>query len=188
MNNSSGERVAVPVDPLIRNMKLLRRSDLNQKRTRMMADRYGTLQNLLPLILLRPLRLCIPAEQLRTARIMLLKVTHSPWVTAIWLYESAKLYFVDTQVDRYWDMPSNRQQSPTRTSGSARSKRVQGSRAFSTMLASKSEASLPKTPMHSAHTSSAQASEITELKLMIRIQGNEVAELKQMIRELSDRV
>ncbi|QDS73251.1 hypothetical protein FKW77_004162 [Venturia effusa] len=40
--------------------------------------------NLLPL-LLRPLRLCIPTEQLRRTRIVLLKITHSPFVAAIWV-------------------------------------------------------------------------------------------------------
>lgn len=41
---------------------------------------------MLPL-LLRPLRLCIPTEQLRRTRIVLLKITHSPFVAAIWVYE-----------------------------------------------------------------------------------------------------
>ncbi|TLD37817.1 hypothetical protein E2P81_ATG03492 [Venturia nashicola] len=45
-----------------------------------------SVHNLLPL-LLRPLRLCIPPEQLRRTRILLLKITHSPFVAAIWVYE-----------------------------------------------------------------------------------------------------
>ncbi|KAL8906496.1 MAG: hypothetical protein Q9207_001982 [Kuettlingeria erythrocarpa] len=45
-------------------------------------------ENLIPLILFRPLRLCIPSEQLRNARIMVLRATHIPYVAAIWLYES----------------------------------------------------------------------------------------------------
>ncbi|KAL8931022.1 MAG: hypothetical protein Q9208_000124 [Pyrenodesmia sp. 3 TL-2023] len=43
--------------------------------------------NLIPLILFRPLRLCISSEQLRNARIMVLRATHIPYVAAIWLYE-----------------------------------------------------------------------------------------------------
>ncbi|KAI4129485.1 MAG: hypothetical protein LQ338_002202 [Usnochroma carphineum] len=49
--------------------------------------------NLLPLILFRPLRLCIPSEQLRNARIMLLRATHFPYVATIWIYENASQYW-----------------------------------------------------------------------------------------------
>lgn len=35
----------------------------------------------------------MPAEQLRSARIVLLKVTHLPYVAAIWAYEGAGQYF-----------------------------------------------------------------------------------------------
>ena len=44
-------------------------------------------QNLLPLILFRPLRLLLSSAQLRTARIALLKATHLPFVAAIAAYE-----------------------------------------------------------------------------------------------------
>lgn len=43
--------------------------------------------NLIPLILIRPLRLFFPSEKLRAARIILLKVTHAPIVGAIWVFE-----------------------------------------------------------------------------------------------------
>jgi hypothetical protein len=43
--------------------------------------------NLIPLVLIRPLRLVLPSEKLRGARIILLKVTHAPIVGAIWVYE-----------------------------------------------------------------------------------------------------
>ncbi|KAF2020057.1 hypothetical protein BU24DRAFT_419647 [Aaosphaeria arxii CBS 175.79] len=42
--------------------------------------------NLIPL-LLRPLRLVLPSERLRSARILLLKVSHLPFIAAIWVYE-----------------------------------------------------------------------------------------------------
>jgi hypothetical protein len=45
-------------------------------------------QNLIALIL-RPLRLCIPPDQLRRMRIILLKTTHAPFVGAIRLYEGS---------------------------------------------------------------------------------------------------
>ncbi|KAI9803389.1 MAG: hypothetical protein M1833_000908 [Piccolia ochrophora] len=45
------------------------------------------LQNLLPLLLLRPLRLALSAQDLRRARIVLLKTTHIGFVALIWLFE-----------------------------------------------------------------------------------------------------
>ncbi|KAF8855335.1 hypothetical protein BDZ45DRAFT_805084 [Acephala macrosclerotiorum] len=45
--------------------------------------------NLIPLIFIRPLRLFVPADQLRTTRIFLLKATHLPIIGAIWLFEAA---------------------------------------------------------------------------------------------------
>jgi hypothetical protein len=43
--------------------------------------------NLIPLILIRPLRIFVSSENLRSIRIILLKTTHTPIVGAIWLYE-----------------------------------------------------------------------------------------------------
>ncbi|KAL8969428.1 MAG: hypothetical protein Q9183_002000, partial [Haloplaca sp. 2 TL-2023] len=54
-------------------------------------------QNLIPLILFRPLRLAITSEQLRIARIVLLKATHMPHVAAIWIYEGVKRYWSNQQ-------------------------------------------------------------------------------------------
>ncbi|KAF2432661.1 hypothetical protein EJ08DRAFT_630491 [Tothia fuscella] len=48
--------------------------------------RIRTCMNLIPLFL-RPLRLCISQENLRWTRIVLLKITHSPYVAAIYVYE-----------------------------------------------------------------------------------------------------
>jgi hypothetical protein len=46
--------------------------------------------NLIPLILIRPMRLFVTAEKLRNIRIVLLKFTHIPIVGAIWLFERAQ--------------------------------------------------------------------------------------------------
>lgn len=43
--------------------------------------------NLIPLVLIRPMRLFMSAENLRSIRILLLKATHTPIVGTIWLYE-----------------------------------------------------------------------------------------------------
>ncbi|KAI9675899.1 MAG: hypothetical protein M1829_003137 [Trizodia sp. TS-e1964] len=50
-------------------------------------------ENLVSLILLRPLRLVVPSDELRRIRIVFLKVTHFPFVGAIWAYESGRRYF-----------------------------------------------------------------------------------------------
>ena len=52
----------------------------------MLTVRLINFQNLIPLCI-RPLRLVLPSERLRSARIILLKATHSPFVMLIWAYE-----------------------------------------------------------------------------------------------------
>ncbi|UPX18983.1 uncharacterized protein EKO05_0009263 [Ascochyta rabiei] len=47
--------------------------------------------NLIPLCT-RPFRLILPSEQLRSARIVLLKATHLPFVGIIWAYEQLDVY------------------------------------------------------------------------------------------------
>lgn len=57
------------------------------------------LQNLIPLFF-RPLRLVLPAEKLRSARIVLLRLTHIPFVAAIWVYEHGYSYFMNRSIGR----------------------------------------------------------------------------------------
>lgn len=45
-------------------------------------------QNLIPLLCIRPMRLFLSAGSLRRVRIVLLRATHLPFVTLIWVYES----------------------------------------------------------------------------------------------------
>ena len=46
--------------------------------------------NLIPLIVLRPLRLVLPSENVRRIRIFFLKATHLPFVALIWAYENSR--------------------------------------------------------------------------------------------------
>lgn len=46
--------------------------------------------NLFPLVLLRPLRLFLPSEDVRRIRIFVLKATHIPFLALIWTYEKAR--------------------------------------------------------------------------------------------------
>ena len=41
---------------------------------------------------IRPLRLVLPSDKLRSARIVLLKATHLPFVAVIWAYEQLAVY------------------------------------------------------------------------------------------------
>lgn len=57
--------------------------------------------NLIPLILIRPLRIFIPASNLRTTRLVLLKFTHSPIVACIYLYERLEAYLTKSGADAF---------------------------------------------------------------------------------------
>ncbi|KAL3471127.1 hypothetical protein BJX99DRAFT_238111 [Aspergillus californicus] len=46
--------------------------------------------NLIPLLCIRPLRLLLPAEDIRRVRIILLRATHFPCVALLWTYESSQ--------------------------------------------------------------------------------------------------
>lgn len=49
-------------------------------------------QNLIALLCIRPLRLFFPSESVRRVRIILLKVTHLPFVFLLWLFEGSRNY------------------------------------------------------------------------------------------------
>lgn len=72
-----------------------------------MSARLTGFQNLIPLCI-RPLRLFFPSERLRSARIVLLKATHSPFVLAIWMYE----YLADSRKRESNVMSFNGPQTP----------------------------------------------------------------------------
>lgn len=68
------------------------------------------MQNLIPLVFIRPLRLCVPGEQLRRVRIALLKATHLPFIAAIWAYESTNRYV--SRTSESWQYTSRSQKRP----------------------------------------------------------------------------
>ncbi|KAL2869201.1 uncharacterized protein BJX67DRAFT_21782 [Aspergillus lucknowensis] len=49
--------------------------------------------NLIPLFCIRPMRLFLPAEDIRRVRIVLLRATHLPCVALLWAYESSHRIF-----------------------------------------------------------------------------------------------
>jgi hypothetical protein len=86
---------------LLQNMQVRRRCNLahfvgvSQKPP--IAERWLLLtllslhRNLIPLFI-RPLRLVMPSERVRAVRILLLRLTHFPFVVAIWIYEACSEY------------------------------------------------------------------------------------------------
>ncbi|MCJ1339466.1 hypothetical protein MMC09_004756 [Bachmanniomyces sp. S44760] len=124
--------------------------------------------NLLPLVFFRPLRLCVPADRMRSARITLLKATHLPYVIAIWAYETVSRYV-------YHEKDSGE----TRTLSQKRPMfegRVSSSRkAGLSALRSRSEVSLVGTPTADARPKSAGP-------------NHDLSDLKQIIHQLSRQV
>lgn len=58
------------------------------------------LQNLIPLVVFWPLRLCVAPEMLRTWRIIVLKITHAPFVAIIWTFETLMRYSLSRHAGR----------------------------------------------------------------------------------------
>ena len=63
--------------------------------------------NLLPLVLLRPLRLFLSGPTVRSARIGLLKATHAPFLGAIWIYESLRARWHRADEGNWYSRPTS---------------------------------------------------------------------------------
>ncbi len=131
-------------------------------------------QNLLPLLLFRPLRLCVPSEQIRSARIVLLKITHAPYIAAIWVYEG--LYALSNR----WQCsksPQQRIQSANRSihkhAPTPRPK-----------LRTRSEMSIPKTPTSAKRPAALRLTD-HELASSIKAINDRLATMEQKIDQLS---
>ena len=87
--------------------------------------------NLIPLALLRPLRLCLPGRTVRSFRISLLKATHGPFVAAIWAYEGlrARLRGPDPEASWYARPASSHPELRPRTQSHTHSLRRRGAAA-----------------------------------------------------------
>ncbi|KAG7004943.1 hypothetical protein G7Y79_00022g051640 [Physcia stellaris] len=128
--------------------------------------------NLIPLILFRPLRLCVPADQIRSARIFLLKATHWPYVAAIYAYEHAGGQLVESVAD--W-RHNSQSKLTVRHRPLPGNKRLQRTLRYPG-LGNRSEISLPaKNPMGEGHGTATDNSE-----LMV-----ELSEVKKMIGKLN---
>ena len=153
--------------------------------------------NLLPLVLLRPLRLGLPAATVRSARIALLKATHWPFVAAIWGYEGLRARWRGLDPDASWYArpPSAHLAAPAeptlhpRSQSHAHSLRrptfhasarpaAGGRRPTLAALTNKSEVSLVRPGLSGRDTG---AEEIEELK-------GAVARLTGLVETLSDRL
>ncbi|KAL8732507.1 MAG: hypothetical protein Q9166_002721 [cf. Caloplaca sp. 2 TL-2023] len=136
--------------------------------------------NLIPLILFRPLRLCVPADQLRNARIMLLRATHVPYVVVIWIYEGANRYWNDKRDEL--QHKAGWQKQPllaSRISFSHKATKYSAVR-------NRSEASLvAKLPGNGSHSQSLKdADTVAELKKVL----DKLSTQEEMIEKLSSQV
>ncbi|KAL8915970.1 MAG: hypothetical protein Q9172_006538 [Xanthocarpia lactea] len=138
--------------------------------------------NLIPLILFRPLRLCVPADQLRNARIILLRVTHILYVVAIWLYESG---------NRYWNNKRDEwQQKAGAHKRSLLASRVSLSHKAPKYLAvrNRSEASLTaKVPGSGSHNQFARDSDIlADMKKILDKLNTQEEMIEKLSRQLDE--
>lgn len=142
----------------------------------MKAKADGALQNLLPL-LLRPLRLVVAADRLRSARIALLKATHWPFVALILAYEHWRLHADRSQGSRSSSAAVRGPKSPTMLRRSLSARQMQKpSMAARSALPSLAEEARP------AHTTTVEdfgaALETGELEVA-------VSHLKAQLEEVS---
>ncbi|KAL8777346.1 MAG: hypothetical protein Q9194_002599 [Teloschistes cf. exilis] len=136
--------------------------------------------NLIPLIFFRPLRLCTSSEQLRNARIVLLRATHLPYVAAIWAYETASRYWSDRR-----DQWLNRTGAPKRSLLATHISFSHKASKYSAMR-NRSEASLMANPPRSAgHTHQAKDLDtMAELRKVLE----KLSTQEEMIEKLSRQV
>ena len=150
------------------------------------------LQNLIPLLMFRPLRLCMPGDQLRSARILGQRITHLPYIAAIWAYESLHRLWnkYDAKESSWHSSPHGEYQN-----GHGQSKQAQrfndrlGKSRKPTLaaLGSKSEVSLVRasgvahavelTHAHRGTSGNVGTTELSELKRMIAKLSGQVEEL-----------
>ncbi|KAF2129597.1 hypothetical protein P153DRAFT_366988 [Dothidotthia symphoricarpi CBS 119687] len=136
--------------------------------------------NLIPLCL-RPFRLIVPSERLRSTRIVLLKATHLPFVGAIWVYEQ----LVDSHKQKASLMPLSGPQTPA---SSKRPPRLAiNSPGF---LITDSEATLaPSTKLHQAsrlHNNAGLGGSDMQLKTLVLKLTARVEELTVVVSQLQE--
>lgn len=140
------------------------------------------MQNLIPLVFIRPLRLCIPGEQLRRARIALLKATHLPYIAAIWAYESINRFVGSTSES--WQYTSRSQKRPLVGS----QVHVRHRASPSPALRARSEAFLlaKSAGSEGRFNGARDVDALTEVKKMIEHLSTQVEELSRMVVKLRE--
>ena len=107
-------------------------------------------KNLIPLLLFRPLRLCVPSEQMRSARIVLLKITHAPCIASIWLYEKVAEQLRGRSMGWPYLSPAQKGKPTTHIKGRPRRSQLLGGRKGTKTFVPKT----PTTPINIAGRSS----------------------------------
>ena len=125
------------------------------------------------MLFFRPLRVCLPSEQIRSARIVLLKVTHFPYIVGIWVYEE-----FNGLLNRWQNasMSQKRLDYAGNSRGAPRSLRRPN-------LRNHSEASIPKTPVSGGRTGLGLHE--AEMTALLRRIDERMATLEQKVDQLS---
>jgi len=143
--------------------------------------------NLIPLILIRPLRLFMSAESLRTTRIAVLKATHLPIVGAIWVFERVHDHVrgnpiafssmgPSTQLDRDRTI---KKQSPFLTK-STRTNTKRLSQQFNAPSEDGSRTPIPQAPVR-INTTGTPGSDNPNLEKMVEDLSTKIAELTALV-------
>ena len=152
------------------------------------------MQNLIPLVLFRPLRLCVPRDRLRSGRIMLLKLTHMPCIAAIYIYESIyRLWNRYEEGDQNWHYShhshSEHGQSKAANRIASRTGKSGNRPLTLAALGSKSEVSLVRSSgVGDASNGGAGQQRVAQERSSSNAHSAELGELKQMIAKLSRQV
>ena len=138
---------------------------------------------MIPLICIRPLRLCLPSETLRRVRIFVLKATHLPFVAIIWAYENSRRFISQ----RVLPPPST---APPKSPGRPLSACQAGP--GNNRAASRPNLLAPTTPTRESHASNhftatypgapvATAANVADLVELVQKLSSQVEELTSMV-------
>lgn len=135
-------------------------------------------QNLIPLCI-RPFRLILPSERLRSARIVLLKATHLPFVGAIWAYEQ----FADARKREPNQLSFSGPQTPTTSKRLSRLP-VNSPRLLMGDAQAASNTSARPHTMSRPHTRTGMSEGDVQLKTLVLNLTAQVEELTGMVSQL----
>ncbi|KAL9128287.1 MAG: hypothetical protein Q9217_003018 [Psora testacea] len=140
------------------------------------------LKNLIPLLFFRPLRLCMSPEHMRSARIVLLKITHAPCIASIWLYEELARHLHGRSVGWGYISPAQKGTPTNHVKGkSDRSRFLVGQEGTKT--------SMPRTPTMPIHAAArASSAGVTQVDAALRGLQDALDAMGQKVDQLGKQI